>query len=68
MLSGVAMEAEQGTASERWITIKRACEIVGVSRRIIYNSIDKGLVTTRRTAGGSTRILESSVFRADADG
>jgi excisionase family DNA binding protein len=67
-INGVAMETEQGTASERWITIMRACEVAGVSRRTIYSWIEMGRVTTRRTAGGSTRILESSLFRVDGVG
>jgi excisionase family DNA binding protein len=58
------MQTEQETTSERWITIMRACEVAGVSRRTIYNWIEKQLVTTKRTAGGSTRILESSLWRA----
>jgi hypothetical protein len=66
-INGVRMQTEQGATSERWITIMHACEVAGVSRRTIYNSIEKGLLTTRRRAGG-TRILESSLFRADAGG
>lgn len=46
------------------VTIMRACEIVGVSRRTIYNWITKGRVEFRRTAGGSIRIYEDSLWRS----
>lgn len=48
---------------DRYISIMRACEVAGVSRRTIYNWLNAGKLTIKRTAGGSVRILESSLFR-----
>ena len=39
------------------ISIMKACELVGVSRRTIYNWIAAGKVEYVRTAGGSIRIF-----------
>ena len=39
------------------ISIMKACELVGVSRRTIYNWIASGKVEYVRTAGGSVRIF-----------
>ena len=39
------------------ISIMKACELVGVSRRTIYNWIAAGKVEYVRTAGGSVRIF-----------
>src|SRR5688572_31877454 len=39
------------------ISIMKACELVGVSRRTIYNWIAGGKVEYVRTAGGSVRIF-----------
>ncbi len=39
------------------LTIMKACEVVGVSRRTIYNWISAGKVEYIRTAGGSIRIF-----------
>ena len=50
---------------DRYISIMRACEVAGVSRRTIYNWLYAGKLIAKRTAGGSVRILESSLFRAD---
>jgi excisionase family DNA binding protein len=41
----------------------KACELVGVSRRTIYNWIAAGKVEYVRTAGGSIRIFEDSLWR-----
>ena len=38
------------------LSIMKACEVVGVSRRTIYNWISAGKVEYVRTAGGSSRI------------
>jgi len=48
------------------VSIPRACEIVGVSRRTIYNWIAGGKVQYVRTAGGSVRIFADTLWR-DAD-
>ena len=39
------------------ISIMKACELVGVSRRTIYNWIASGKIEYVRTAGGSVRIF-----------
>jgi excisionase family DNA binding protein len=45
------------------LTIMKACETVGVSRRTIYNWIAAGKVEYVRTAGGSIRIFADSLWR-----
>ena len=42
----------------------KACEVVGVSRRTIYNWMAGGKVEYVRTAGGSVRIFADSLWRA----
>ena len=39
------------------VSIPKACELVGVSRRTIYNWIASGKIQYVRTAGGSVRDL-----------
>ena len=41
----------------------KACELVGVSRRTIYNWIASGKVEYVRTAGGSVRIVVDTLWR-----
>jgi excisionase family DNA binding protein len=45
------------------ISIMKACALVGVSRRTIYNWITAGKVEYVRTAGGSVRIFVDSLWR-----
>jgi excisionase family DNA binding protein len=45
------------------LSIMKACEVVGVSRRTIYNWISAGKVEYLRTAGGSIRIFADSLWR-----
>jgi excisionase family DNA binding protein len=45
------------------ISIMKACELVGVSRRTIYNWIGSGKVEYVRTAGGSVRIFTDTLWR-----
>ncbi len=45
------------------LSIMKACEVVGVSRRTIYNWIASGKVEYVRTAGGSIRLFEDSLWR-----
>ena len=45
------------------ISIMKACELVGVSRRTIYNWITAGKLEYVRTAGGSIRIYADSLWR-----
>ena len=48
------------------ISIMKACELVGVSRRTIYNWIAGGKVEYVRTAGGSVRIFVDTLWRDPA--
>jgi excisionase family DNA binding protein len=41
----------------------KACELVGVSRRTIYNWLSAGKIQYVRTAGGSVRIFVDSLWR-----
>ena len=45
------------------ISIMKACELVGVSRRTIYNWISSRKVEYVRTAGGSVRIFVDTLWR-----
>jgi excisionase family DNA binding protein len=47
-------------------SIMKACELVGVSRRTIYNWIASGKVEYIRTAGGSVRIFVDTLWRDPA--
>ena len=53
------MELERQTLS-----IMKACEVVGVSRRTIYNWMAGGKIEFVRTAGGSVRIFADSLWRS----
>ena len=50
-------------ADRKTISIMKACELVGVSRRTIYNWITSGKVEYVRTAGGSVRIFVDTLWR-----
>jgi excisionase family DNA binding protein len=50
------------------VSIMKACEVVGVSRRTIYNWIAAGKVEYVRTAGGSIRIFADSLWRDGEQG
>jgi excisionase family DNA binding protein len=41
----------------------KACELVGVSRRTIYNWLLSGKIEYVRTAGGSVRIFVDTLWR-----
>ncbi len=45
------------------VSIMKAFEMVGVSRRTIYNWIAAGKVEYVRTAGGSVRIFVDTLWR-----
>jgi excisionase family DNA binding protein len=45
------------------VNIVQACTLTGVSRRTIYNWLNKGLLRYTRTAGGSVRIYRESLWR-----
>lgn len=46
------------------VSIPRACELVSVSRRTIYNWMASGKVQYVRTAGGSVRIFADTLWRS----
>jgi excisionase family DNA binding protein len=48
------------------VSIPRACDVVGVSRRTIYNWMASGKVQYIRTAGGSVRIFADTLWRDPA--
>ena len=45
------------------VSIMKACELVGVSRRTIYNWLASGKIEYVRTAGGSVRIFVDTLWR-----
>ena len=45
----------------RSVSLDHAAELLGVSRRTIYNRIREGRLQTIRTIGGSQRVLMDSV-------
>lgn len=47
------------------VSILKACEIAGVSRRTIYNWIALKKVEYKRTIGGSIRIYADTLWRRD---
>jgi excisionase family DNA binding protein len=47
----------------RSVSLDHAAELLGVSRRTIYNRIREGRLVTIRTRGGSQRVLLESVQR-----
>ena len=54
---------ENRPVERQTISIMKACELVGVSRRTIYNWIAAGKVEYVRTAGGSIRIFVDTLWR-----
>jgi excisionase family DNA binding protein len=53
-----------GISVERQTTsIMKACELVGVSRRTIYNWLSSGKIEYVRTAGGSVRLFVDTLWR-----
>jgi excisionase family DNA binding protein len=50
----------------RSVSIDLAAELLGVSRRTVYNRIRDGRLTTIRTLGGSQRVLVDSLPRTNA--
>jgi excisionase family DNA binding protein len=47
----------------RSVTIERAAQLLGVSRRTVYNRIKDGRLATLRTLGGSQRVLLASLHQ-----
>jgi excisionase family DNA binding protein len=54
---------ENPAAPRPTVSIPRACELVSVCRRTIYNWIAAGKVEYKRTAGGAIRIYTDSLWR-----
>jgi excisionase family DNA binding protein len=50
----------------RSVSLDQAAELLGVSRRTVYNRIRDGRLTTIRTLGGSQRVLVDSLSRTNA--
>jgi excisionase family DNA binding protein len=48
----------------RSVSIDQAAELLGVSRRTVYNRIRDGRLSTIRTLGGSQRVLIESLAQA----
>ena len=70
MAENEQMAIDAGTAGQaglvepklgRSVSLDHAAEMLGVSRRTIYNRIREGRLLTIRTLGGSQRVLLDSV-------
>ena len=61
------MTSEAMIVDRKTISIMKACDLVGVSRRTIYNWIASGKVEYVRTAGGSVRIFVDTLWREPED-
>ena len=62
--AGPIQSSEASSQVERkTISIMKACELVGVSRRTIYNWLSSGKIEYVRTAGGSVRIFADTLWR-----
>ncbi len=48
----------------RSVSLDQAAELLGVSRRTIYNRIREGRLQTIRTLGGSQRVVLDSILNA----
>lgn len=57
------MGLKEPNMERQTLSIMKACEAVGVSRRTIYNWISAGKVEYIRTAGGSIRIFADTLWR-----
>ena len=62
-MSGIENATEPGFAPRigRSVSLDHAAQLLGVSRRTIYNRIREGRLQTIRTLGGSQRVLLDSV-------
>jgi excisionase family DNA binding protein len=47
----------------RWLTVDAAAKEISVSRRTIYHYMKDGKVHWKETAGGSRRILASTLWK-----
>ena len=62
-LAGSDTPCEENPVERQTVSIMKACEMVGVSRRTIYNWIAANKVEYLRTAGGSIRIFVDTLWR-----
>ena len=58
---GRAPERSSEPRIGRSVSLDQAAELLGVSRRTIYNRIREGRLQTIRTLGGSQRVLLDSI-------
>ncbi len=63
-LTGSAPEQSFEPRIGRSVSLDHAAQLLGVSRRTIYNRIREGRLQTIRTPGGSQRVLLHSVVKA----
>jgi excisionase family DNA binding protein len=61
MSQQIAMETGFEPRIGRSVSLDHAAQLLGVSRRTIYNRIREGRLQTIRTLGGSQRVLLDSV-------
>lgn len=50
-------------AVRQTVSVRQACEMVGVSRRTLHAWIQHGKVEMVRTAGGSPRVFVDTLYR-----
>jgi excisionase family DNA binding protein len=62
----LSADPKRDAMDRQTLSIMKACEVVGVSRRTIYNWISAGKVEYVRTAGGAIRIFADSLWRDPA--
>ncbi len=60
----VPVESARDHRIGRSVSLDHAAEMLGVSRRTIYNRIRQGRLQTIRTIGGSQRVLLEGVIRS----
>src|SRR5438093_11858962 len=58
-----SLRRQSSPVERKTISIMKACELVGVSRRTIYNWLSSGKIEYVRTAGGSVRIFVDTLWR-----
>ena len=61
-----APDSSLGSRIGRSVSLDHAAELLGVSRRTIYNRIREGRLQTIRTLGGSQRVLLESLSEPHA--
>src|SRR5262249_2748925 len=61
--SPIPLHGGKSEVERKTISIMKACELVGVSRRTIYNWLSSGKIEYVRTAGGSVRIFVDTLWR-----